>query len=268
MFSIIESLLCNSVQISAMSNSVKDLFSAHADIYARFRPLYPKELYEFVLQYVAGRNSALDCGTGNGQCAGVLAEYFHEVRATDISEKQIANAVKKPNLHYAICEAEKTLFADNSFDLITCATAVHWFHFDEFFSEMKRIAKNNAVFACWAYSVLRFDQPRLNEIIDEFYWKKIHEYWDPERSHVDARYDTIPFPFEEISNPGFATLLDWDLETLEGYLNTWSAVQHYVKKNNINPVSDLMEKIRTEFDRDIQLNVTFPIFMRIGIIKK
>jgi SAM-dependent methyltransferase len=251
-----------------MSKSSKDLFSAHADIYAQYRPLYPKELYDFLLAHVKEKNSALDCGTGNGQCAGVLAEYFKEVNATDISDKQIANAVNKPNLHYHICEAEKTPFADNRFDLITCATAAHWFRFDEFFAEMKRVGKNNAVFACWAYNILRSNQPRLNEMVDEFYWQTIHEYWDPERRYVEDEYKTIPFPFKEIHNTGFATRLEWNLVTLEGYLNTWSAVQHYIRKNNINPVSQLMEKIRTEFDRDIKLRMTFPIFMRIGTIKK
>ena len=251
-----------------MSTSPKDLFSSHADIYARYRPLYPKELYDFLLQQVTEKTAALDCGTGNGQCAGVLAEYFKEVQATDISEKQIANAVTKPNLDYHVCEAEETPFADDSFDLITCATAVHWFRFDDFFAEMKRIAKNNCVFACWAYSVVRTDQPKLNEIIDEYYWKKIHSYWDPERRHVDEQYRSIPFPFEEIPNPGFATKLQWDLDELEGYLNTWSAAQHYIKKNNLNPVTELMKKIRTEFTNDAQLKMIFPIFMRIGVIKK
>lgn len=251
-----------------MSTSAKDLFSAQSDIYARYRPLYPKELYDFLLAHVKEKKAALDCGTGNGQCAGELADYFGEVQATDISEKQIANAITKPNLHYHICSAEKTPFAENSFDLITCATAIHWFHFDEFFAEMKRIAKNDGVFACWAYGLVRTDQHRLNKIIDEYYWQTIHSYWDPERRFVDEEYKTIPFPFEEIPNQGFATKLEWNLETLEGYLNTWSAVQHYIKKNNTNPVDDLMNKIRTEFDRNIQLKMTFPIFMRIGKIKK
>jgi len=251
-----------------MAQSPKDLFSAHADIYARYRPLYPKQLYDFILMHVKQKNAALDCGTGNGQCAAILADYFKEVHATDISEKQITNAVIKPNLHYHICDAEKTSFANNSFDLITCATAVHWFRFEKLFTEMKRVGKNDAVFACWAYNVFRTDQPQLNEMIHDFYWETIHDYWDPERSHVDAQYTTIPFPFDEIPNPGFATHLEWGLDTMEGYLNTWSAVQHYIGKNNINPVTELLERIMQKFDRDIKLKMTFPIFMRIGTIKK
>ena len=77
-----------------------------------------------------------------------------------------------------------------------------------------------------------------------------------------------PFPFEEIPNPGFATKLDWDLQTFEGYLNTWSAVQHYVEKNNSNPVTEFMSEVKKQFDENIQLKMTFPIFMRIGRIKK
>jgi len=251
-----------------MAESAKDLFSAHSDIYAKYRPLYPKELYDFILKHVSVKNMALDCGTGNGQAAAVLAEHFRTVHATDISERQIMNALQKPNLHYHVCSAEKTPFPDNSFDLVTSATAVHWFHFDKFFLEIKRVAKMNSVFACWGYKVLRTDQPRLDELIDAFYSETIHSYWDAERRHVDEEYQNIPFPFEEITNPGFATRLTWGLEMLQGYLNTWSAVQHYIQKNKSNPVNELMERIRSEFRDDIKVHITFPVFMRLGIIKK
>jgi SAM-dependent methyltransferase len=251
-----------------MSNSPKDNFSGHADIYAKYRPLYPNELYDFIFQHVAAKNRALDCGTGNGQAASILAAYFTEVHATDISKKQIEKAIQKPNLHYHISTAEKTPFDNNSFDLITCATAAHWFRFDEFFTEMKRIGRNNAVFACWAYHILRTDQPVLNKLIDQFYYEKIYNYWDMERRHVEEEYKNIPFPFEEIKNPGFTTKLVWDLDTLEGYLNTWSAVQHFIQKNRVNPVTEFMEDVKTIFNSHLQLQISFPVFMRMGIIKK
>ncbi|HET9826755.1 MAG TPA: SAM-dependent methyltransferase, partial [Chitinophagaceae bacterium] len=69
-------------------------------------------------------------------------------------------------------------------------------------------------------------------------------------------------------NPGFATLLSWNCETLEGYLNTWSAVQHYIQENGKNPVNGLMKEIRPEVGKNNRLLITFPIFMRIGIIRK
>ena len=251
-----------------MTNSVKDIFSSHADIYAKYRPLYPRELYEFVLSHVSERKAALDCGTGNGQAAGVLAEHFREVHATDISEKQIQNAIRKDNLIYHVCKTETLPFPDNHFDLITSATAVHWFQFDQFFAEVKRVGKNNSIFACWAYKVFRTNNEIINRLIDNFYCETIHSYWDTERRHVDEEYRNIPMPFSEIGNPGFATQLSWDLPTLEGYLNTWSAVQHYIRKNEVNPVNQLMEEVRHEASADGKVIMTFPIFMRMGVISK
>lgn len=251
-----------------MTNPIKDLFSSHADMYAKYRPLYPKELYDFLIDHVEAKDRALDCGTGNGQAAGILADHFTEVHATDISENQIANAIQKPNLYYHVCKAEQLPFEDNYFDLITAATAVHWFHFEEFFAEIKRVGKKKSVFACWAYQLFRTDQPNINKLVDKFYTQTVHSYWDVERRHVDEEYKNIPIPFDEVKNPGFATQLRWDLETLEGYLNTWSAVQHYIRKTATNPVNELMAEIRSELGHRDTVLITFPIFMRIGIINK
>jgi len=251
-----------------MTSLPKDNFSVQSDLYVKYRPHYSREVYDFVLQFVNYRQKVLDCGTGNGQAAAILSEYFERVDAIDISEKQISNAVKKPNIFYQVSSANKTVFEDNSFDLITCATAIHWFSFDDFFTEIKRVAKNEAVFACWAYDLIRTDNNEINKLIRNFYGTTVKQYWDAERSHVDNLYKTIPFPFREIPNPGFSTVLNWDIDTLEGYLNTWSAVQHYIKKNNTNPVNDLIKTIRERVGSAINITATFPIFMRIGIIEK
>jgi SAM-dependent methyltransferase len=251
-----------------MPSFPKDNFSQQSDLYAKYRPHYSKDLYGFIFQFVKEKHRALDCGTGNGQAAAVLSEYFERVDAIDISEKQLSNAVKKPNIFYQACNAEQTPFEDNSFDLITCATAIHWFHFDRFFDEIKRVAKNKAVFACWAYDLVKTDNEEINKFIRHFYTVTVKQYWDAERGYVDTRYKTIPFPFKEIVNPGFSTVLNWNTEILEGYLNTWSAVQHYMKKNNSNPVDEIIKKIKDKTGNNSLIKATFPVFMRTGIIEK
>ena len=104
----------------------KDLFSANASGYARYRPHYPTELFQYISGFVTDRTCAWDCATGNGQAAVVLADYFDKVEATDISQTQLQNAVLKHNIRYQVSAAEQTPFPDNSFDLITIATAYHW----------------------------------------------------------------------------------------------------------------------------------------------
>jgi ubiquinone/menaquinone biosynthesis C-methylase UbiE len=73
----------------------KDLFSKQSDLYARYRPTYPKELYDHILSFVKEKNTAWDCATGNGQAAVVLADHFKKVIATDISAAQIEKALLK-----------------------------------------------------------------------------------------------------------------------------------------------------------------------------
>jgi ubiquinone/menaquinone biosynthesis C-methylase UbiE len=251
-----------------MDQAVKDLFSHDAGNYAKYRPAYPPELFEFLLSLTKEKNFALDVGTGNGQAAFALSDYFEKVFATDISEGQISMAIQRANITYLISRAEELPFNENQFDLITCATAIHWFQFDTFFKEIKRVARPGAIFSCWAYSLVEISDPAVNAIIVDFYHGPIGKYWDPERKYIDEKYNTIPFPLEEIRSPSFNIKTNWSLKELEGYMNTWSAVQHFIKKNNSNPVTTLFEKIRAVFDERKSLQINFPIFMRTGRVIK
>ena len=109
---------------------MKDNFSKQANLYAKFRPGYPAELFDFLFSLVTEKKAAWDCGTGSGQVALQLSEYFDDVYATDTSASQIANAVSKENIHYSQVSAEETLFAENMVDLVTVGQAIHWFNFD------------------------------------------------------------------------------------------------------------------------------------------
>src|SRR5680860_585604 len=104
---------------------MKDNFSIASDKYARFRPVYPKELYDYLVSLVPDRKKAWDCGTGNGQVARELANFFDQVFASDISKEQIKNAPPNGKIIYLVQKAENTSFPDNTFDLITVAQAIH-----------------------------------------------------------------------------------------------------------------------------------------------
>jgi len=89
---------------------MKDNFSTQADLYSRFRPDYCQQLYDFLLHLIPAKNTAWDCGTGNGQVAVKLSEYFEEVYATDISANQIKNAKKKKTFFIQSQKQKKLLF--------------------------------------------------------------------------------------------------------------------------------------------------------------
>jgi SAM-dependent methyltransferase len=244
----------------------KDLFSSNADQYAAFRPDYPHELYDFIFKHVKSFSTAWDCATGNGQAAKSLAQRFHRVLATDISEKQMANGFQASNIFYSVASAEKSNFPDHTFDLITVAQAAHWFKLDLFFEEAKRVAKPGCVLALWGYGLLQVN-PVFDLQLRDFYRTVVGPYWDPERKLIDASYATIPFPFQEISCPQFSFKVQWNIAHVEGYLNTWSATQKYIASNNSNPVTKFISASAAAFGEGVQ-EIQFPLFMRLGMVHK
>jgi ubiquinone/menaquinone biosynthesis C-methylase UbiE len=242
---------------------MKDNFSKQSDLYSRFRPGYPKKLFDFLLPLVPDKKSAWDCGTGNGQVAVKLSNYFNEVYATDLSSAQIDNAVKKKNIYYSVENAEETLLPDNKFDLVTTAQAIHWFDFKKFYSQVNRTLKHGGVLAVIGYDVFKINN-EINFLINDFYKETTGPYWDKERKFIDEHYKTIPFPFKEIETPGFYMSYHWEIEQVIGYLNTWSAVQHYIRKNNENPVEKFSIQLSKVWGSVLKRKVSFPVFMRTG----
>lgn len=242
---------------------MKDNFSKQAQSYSRFRPGYPQQLYDFLIRHLSNKKTAWDCGTGNGQVAAKLAEYFDKVYATDISTGQLANAVKKENIFYSTGKAEKTSFADDQFDLITVAQAIHWFDFEKFYKEVNRTLSKDGLLAVFGYNLFKINK-EIDFIIDDFYKNIIGPYWDKERKYVDEKYATIPFPFAEIKTPDLFNEYNWEFEHVTGYLNTWSSVQHFIIKNNKNPVDQVMNPLKKAWGHALKRKVSFPIFMRVG----
>ena len=242
----------------------KDNFSEQAASYARYRPTYPESLYTYLLEQVQHRQRAWDCGTGNGQVAARLAEDFEEVYATDISEQQLAYAIRKPNIRYLVSRAEQTSLPEQSVQLITVAQAIHWFDLEHFYKEVRRVAAPGGVLAVWCYGMLQIS-PDLDEHLNRFYFDTLGPYWDKERQLIDENYATIPFPFEEFQAPAFSIRCQWDLHDLTGYLNSWSSVRKYIRARQEDPVTTLIQQLQPIWkDAGEKKTVSFPLHMRIG----
>lgn len=242
---------------------MKDNFSNNSKGYAAFRPGYPPEMFETIFSFANNRGEALDLATGNGQAAAELAKYFDAVYATDISQNQLDNAIKVNNIIYKCESAEQTSFRNAQFDLVTVAQAVHWFDFNRFYAEVKRILKPGGCFAVLGYGVLSTN-PDSDKIIQDFYRNIIGTYWDAERRYIDEEYKTIPFPLEEQQVPSFENRFKWSFEQLIGYLETWSAVKHYKDQVGNNPLDLIRETLRESWEKS-DGEVVFPLLLRVGI---
>lgn len=241
---------------------MKDNFSTQAKGYSQFRPTYPQEMIDYVVSFVQNKQTALEVATGNGQVAVELSKYFNQVYATDISEKQLENATQGDNITYLKSKAEETDFEDNQFNLVTVAQAIHWFDFDAFYKEVNRILKPDGIFAVMGYGLLQTNE-HSQKILDRFYYEIVGPYWDAERRYLDENYETIPFPFEEIETRRFENRLTWTFEQLIGYLETWSATQHYIKQKDANALDSIREELKDSWEQGDK-QVIFPLLLRMG----
>jgi ubiquinone/menaquinone biosynthesis C-methylase UbiE len=244
-------------------SQMKDNFSAGSDIYAQFRPGYPDILVDWLCGQLSTKEIAWDCATGNGQLARKLAEHFGQVYATDISNSQLAQAPQHHRIIYQKEPAESSSFADKTFDLITVAQAVHWFDFNAFYAEVHRTLKDEGLFAVVGYTLPTITVS-LDAVIQHFYSDIVGPYWDTERHYIDESYSTIPFPFIELDAPSFRQQYSWRKEQLLGYLNTWSAVKHYIGRKGSDPIALITEALDTAWGNKEYHDVTFPILLRAG----
>ncbi|MEO6489081.1 MAG: class I SAM-dependent methyltransferase [Ferruginibacter sp.] len=242
---------------------MKDNFSKRPELYARYRPQYPSSLFKYISGIVNDKQLAWDCGTGNGQSAIELSQYFEKVFATDFSQQQLDHAHQAANIMYALEPAENTSLLPNTIDLVTVAQALHWFNFDGFYAEVRRVCKPDAILAVWMYDLLKID-PNIDKLIYLYHFQTLEKYWDKERKYVDDKYSSIPFPFLEIIPPPFNIEVYWTFEHLEGYLNTWSALPKFIAANDYDPLPSLMKQIKQYWPNAESKKIIFPLHLRLG----
>lgn len=220
----------------------KDYFSEHSKEYSEFRPNYPDDLFSYLASISKQKELAWDCATGTGQVSIGLSHHFSNVIATDASSSQISHAMKRKNIMYEVCTAEKSNINSHSIDLITVAQALHWFDIDAFGVEVNRVLKNGGVLAVWSYNLMSVEND-IDEIVSHLYGSILGDYWPKERKLVEDGYKNINFPFSRLNAAEFNMSTYWNFFQLIGYLNTWSSVKNYENKLGVNPVDKVKNEI-------------------------
>jgi SAM-dependent methyltransferase len=241
----------------------KDHFSRQSAAYSRYRPGYPPELIEFVAASATARRLAVDCATGTGQAAVALADHFERVLAVDASSSQLARAQPHARVHYVAALAERLPIRDRSVDLVAAAQAAHWFDFERFHAECRRVLVPGGVVAVWTYGLMRVEAA-VDEIVDDFHANVVGADWPPERRHVEQGYRSMPFPWREESTPAFFLASDWDLAQVMGYLATWSAVQRCKDRTGRDPLAVVEPRLAALWPRSVARRVRWPVHLRLG----
>lgn len=242
----------------------KDNFSKLSAVYAKYRPAAPSELFDFLATLTPEHELALDCGTGNGQAAVQLAKHFRQVVATDPSAEQLRFATQHERVDYRVAKGEDAVLEPNSVDIVTVSQALHWFDFDAFYAEVKRVLKPNGILAVWAYP-LPLIEPQIDQLIRHFHEDIVGPFWQYENRMIDKAYATIPFPFERLDTPAFVIHKDFSYDDLIGLLYTWSAVLKYREHHGSDPIAIIREELLALWGEPyLEKKITWPVILKVG----
>ncbi len=243
---------------------IREHFSRDPRGYAAFRPRYPAALFGWIAGLVPRRDLAWDCGTGTGQAATGLAPHFAGVVATDVSATQLSAAEPHPRIEYRLAPAHASGLAAGSVDLVTVAQALHWFHLESFYAEVRRVAGREAVIVAWTYGSPEV-APAVDRVMQRFYRETVGPYWLPERRHVETGYAALPFPFEPVPAPDFAIEAGFTLPGMLGYVGTWSGTRRYLDARDDDPVPALGRALAPHWGQpDAVRAVRWPLTLLAG----
>ncbi len=242
----------------------EDHFSQKARDYARYRPGYPVELFAYLASLAPHHRLAWDCGTGSGQAAVALVDYFDGVIATDPSADLLAQAAHHPRIEYRLERAEEPSLEAGSVGLATAALAVHWFDLDRFYDQVRRVLSPGGTLAVWCYH-FPVITPAVDRIVERYYHEVVSRYWPERFSYLEEHYRTLPFPFDEISPPRFEMQAEWDLAQFMGYVDSWSATRRFEAARGYHPLKEVWAELAEAWGEPTRrAKVRWEVYMRVG----
>ncbi|MDD1515356.1 class I SAM-dependent methyltransferase [Priestia megaterium] len=127
-----------------------DKFTDKAEVYAKYRPSYPREYIEYLITEAGLNQDSIiaDIGSGTGILSRQLIEKRFPVIGVEPNDDMRGLAEQSLKLDSRFISikatAENTTIKDNSLDLVTVAQAFHWFDKEKFKLECQRILKQDA----------------------------------------------------------------------------------------------------------------------------
>ncbi|KAK2759169.1 hypothetical protein FQN54_003269 [Arachnomyces sp. PD_36] len=197
-------------------NSQEKTFRAYTQeqgkAYAEARVAYHEDLYNVITAHhtsTGGQmDTLLDIGCGPGTAIRPLAARFAHAVGVDPSEGMIGTARSLGGvtstgeaIRWEVGAGEElTSIPDGSVDMITAATAAHWFDMPRFWPEAARVLKSGGTVAFWVMASMRAHpsmegSAEVQKALDEFE-ADVEEYMVEGNLMVRDLYKGMALPWE------------------------------------------------------------------------
>ncbi len=200
--------------------------SSSAQAYAQNRHGYPDSVISLILNQHTSTGGALnlllDVGCGPGTATRSLAPHFQHAVGADPGQSMIETARSIPSataagepVTYEVCASDalsslsalKQYSADGSgkacVDLITAATAAHWFDYPEFYREAAKVLKPGGSIILWCTKGYYVDErttpnaKKCQDLWQSFENDLLRPYEMPGNQLTRELYAGLPLPWSE-----------------------------------------------------------------------
>ncbi|KAK5101350.1 hypothetical protein LTS08_004957 [Lithohypha guttulata] len=198
----------------SQEKTFRNYTTSDAAKYAAYRPSYPPKLIELVLSIhntTGGQTShVLDIGCGPGIATRQIAEHFQYVTGIDAGASMITKAQETPcssatgeQATFLVSNSEDIdkHFEPATIDLITVATAAHWFDLPRFYAAASKVLRPRGSIALWCGGNW-FVDPRTTPNADQVQavWRDLEEeilspFDMPGNKHCRELYANLDMPW-------------------------------------------------------------------------
>ncbi|KAF8856563.1 S-adenosyl-L-methionine-dependent methyltransferase [Acephala macrosclerotiorum] len=262
--------------------------------YAQNRRGYHPNLYKSIIDHHTStggqQTSVLDVGCGPGIATRALAPQFKHAIGLDPSEGMIVNARSlggvtstSESIRFEISTAEdlgshlSPPIENSSIDMITAATAAHWFDMKHFWPSAARVLKPGGTVAFWGTGdvAMHPSMPNAAAIqasMDEIEERELKPFFVPGNLITRGLYRDLPLPWtlpSPVTDFDEATFFrkdfgpennkeffeggptEIDLDTMEKMLGTTSPVQRWrdAHPETAGTNRDIIKIVRNEVER-------------------
>ncbi|KAF8587861.1 S-adenosyl-L-methionine-dependent methyltransferase [Ramaria rubella] len=185
-----------------------------AQQYAENRPAYPQVLYEHIFAEHArggGRfEFVVDVGCGPGRATRDLAQAFEHAIGLDPGQEMLnvargrgSKTKSGEDIRFEVCEAEHIADAPGvpvgKVDMITAATAAHWFDMKKFWPQAAKLLRPGGTVAFWTNGsyFAHPDMPYAVEVreIQRHFEDVLAPYMQPGNLIAHGLYDNLELPW-------------------------------------------------------------------------
>lgn len=165
----------------------KLLFNNAVDQYAKYRPFYTNEFFNYVVTvcHLDKDSSILEIGCGTGQSSDLFIREGYSLTAVEIGlnlVEYIKNQYKDFSNFKVFHSSFEDYHTDETFDLILSASAFHWLEFKSAIVKCHQLLKENGnLLLCW--------NSRNPDKMDDLYLKiqEIYRIYAPELTEKHSK---------------------------------------------------------------------------------